>query len=58
MLKLLHRLERAALYFKCAISIHEGIYMHSQAQLLVFISYNAQQSYGTLTSLLSYEGSP
>lgn len=28
MLELLHLLECAALYCKCAISIHEGIYMH------------------------------
>lgn len=34
----------AALYCKCSISIHEGIYMHSQATLLVFIPYNAQRS--------------
>lgn len=33
MLELLHLLERTALYCKCAISIHEGIYMHFQADI-------------------------
>lgn len=47
MLELLHLLESAALYCKCAISIHEGIYMHSQAMLPVFISCGAHcESYG------------
>lgn len=56
MFRLLHLLERAALYCKCAISIHEGIYMHSQAALLVFISHVAHsKSYGVLPS---YDGSP
>lgn len=40
-LELLHLLECAALYYKCAISIHEGIYMHSQAMLPEFISHAA-----------------
>lgn len=44
MLELLHHLGNTALYCKCAISIHEGIYMHSPAILLVFITYTAQQS--------------
>lgn len=48
MFGLLHLLERTALYCKCAISIHEGIYMHSQATLLVFISHS--ESYGILPS--------
>ena len=42
--------ERAALYCKCAINIHEGIYMHSPATLLVFISHVAHSK--------SYGGSP
>lgn len=47
MFQLLHLRERAALYCKCAINIHEGIYMHSQATLLVFISHVAHsRSYG------------
>lgn len=54
MFELLHLLERAALYCKYAISIHEGIYMHSQATLLVFISNIAlSKSYGIHPS---YEG--
>lgn len=56
MFELLHLLERTALYCKCAISIHEGIYMHSQATLLVFISRVAHsKSYGILPS---YDRSP
>lgn len=55
MFELLHLLQRAALYCKCAISIHEGIYMHSQATLLVFIPHIAHsKSYGILQS---YDGS-
>ncbi len=37
MLELFHLRELTALYCKCAISIHEGIYMHSQVTLPVFI---------------------
>lgn len=55
-LELLHLLECTALYCKCAISIHEGIYMHSQVMLLVFILHIAhRKSYGVP---LSYNGSP
>lgn len=49
MLELLHLCERASLYCKCAISIHEGIYMHSRAALLVFVSHVAhRKSYGVV----------
>lgn len=40
-LELLHLLERSALCYKCAISIHEGIYMHSQTTLTVLISHSS-----------------
>lgn len=55
MLELLHLLERTALYCKCAISIHEGIYMHFQATLSVFISHVA---HGRTYGIPSYNGSP
>lgn len=49
MLELLHLCERASLYCKCAISIHEGVYMHSQAALLVSVSHVAHdKSYGVV----------
>lgn len=42
MLELLHLLERTALYCKCAISIHEGIYMHFQADIFYHILRTAE----------------
>lgn len=52
MFELLHLRVRAALYCKCAISIHEGIYMQSQATLPVFKLWHSPKLKGQFTELL------